>query len=49
MADYGCFQDWDDPPNSKKADEAFKQEGRKLLELLKEELGSEYEITLHNH
>jgi hypothetical protein len=43
------FLDWNDPSNSKKADEAFKQKGIKLLELLKEELGSEYEITLHNH
>ena len=48
-ATFDSFLDWDDPHNSKKADEAFKQEGIKLLELLKEELGSEYEITLHNH
>ena len=49
MADYGCFLDWDDPPNSKKADEAFKQEGKELLQLLQSELGSDYEVTLYDH
>jgi hypothetical protein len=48
-ATFDSFLDWDDPPNSKKADEAFKQEGKELLQLLQSELGSDYEVTLYDH
>ena len=48
-ATFYSFLDWDDPPNSKKADEAFKQEGKELLQLLQSELGSDYEVTLYDH
>lgn len=50
---YNSFLNWDDPGNSPKVPdevwEAFKQESRELWQLLKSELGEDYQITLYDH
>lgn len=45
------FLDWSDPGNSPKVPddvwETFKQEGKELWQLLKLELGEDYEVSYH--
>lgn len=52
-ATFDSFLDWSDPGNSPEVPddvwEAFKQKGKELLELVQSELGSKYEVTLHDH